>query len=285
MGIKKGKRERAGQKMAQRIRQFMETAGGGPIKQEVLWRAIEQPGYQGPSTKQCAAIAGVTLIDDEWWIADRYMSHEALLIRAVLQREAAQREQERIDVVKSAKHEPEPESPQSRVLCPGCDIWFKTETWNDHRPAMLREVDEKHERKPHPGGRKQVLTVEDLPAGVVPDAIYRHDGELFAIDLPHGPTCPCGHVAVYHLRFVRLASGSYRYDQRRVDWAAEDLSAHERLSSEEQAGIGRRFGHCVAFRSFGRRCNARLSNPVSIERGMGPTCFGRYLSTHGQKAA
>lgn len=47
-----------------------------------------------------------------------------------------------------------------------------------------------------------------------------------------------------------------------------DLSADTLMTHEEAAGLGKLYSFCV-------RCGIGLVEPVSIERGMGPICFGK----------
>ena len=98
--------------------------------------------------------------------------------------------------------------------------------------------------------------VEKAPA---PSGLHVLDGEVYRVVVSRDSGRP------YALRLVAACTGAFEY----APGAVRRLSEDTMMTLEEARDYGVRYGVCAA-------CGRTLTNPESIEYGIGPICRTRY---------
>jgi len=77
-------------------------------------------------------------------------------------------------------------------------------------------------------------------------------------------------VKTGHLNYHLFTGTSWEYEgYRKIDNLVTDYGEPDKMTVEQIAAYGHTSLHCLC-------CGHDLSNPVSLERGIGPDCFAKY---------
>lgn len=148
--------------------------------------------------------------------------------------------------------------------------WFRTE---DEARAYARQLwTEARQGYRAPGADLPEPAVQAVPvnrprvtrtgAKVTTEGFYQHDGQVYRV-LTSKTT---GNLWAKRLdQSGETDAWSWSYAQGAMAY----LSAEEVMTTEEAAAFGRATGTC-AF------CGLELTDPKSIERGIGPVCWGKH---------
>lgn len=113
--------------------------------------------------------------------------------------------------------------------------------------------------------REKVLARSARPSsGPAEVGFYARDGEVFKVQTSKAS----GRNYALRLVVTTLRSGQPRGSWEYAAGVVFDLTPEQRLSVEQAAQAGRMTGVCVI-------CGATLTDPESIERGIGPVCAQR----------
>lgn len=162
----------------------------------------------------------------------------------------------------SAVVAPAPVAPIEEVV-----RWAEAQTWSDFAQSIAIQFFQ-HKGRLTPNQENAIramyakVNAKKADAVVVAEPVsevgmYRKDGVVYRVKKARGS----GNL--YAMRYCPDVIGGDRFVY--VAGAVRRLSATDRLTLEEAKAIGHQYGQCCV-------CGADLSDPKSVEAGIGPVC-------------
>lgn len=141
--------------------------------------------------------------------------------------------------------------------------WLADQTWSNFAQSLAKQFFSRGflSEKQEAAARRMHAKVEARRATPRPPApepgFYFVEGSFHRVQENRSKT------GVYSKQW--LAEPGFRYWEYRGKQDFEILTPEARLTREQAAHFGHTFGRCI-------RCDAELTDPESVERGIGPIC-------------